>query len=64
MSTSTLLIRNQTDSALQQWREQEKSALELLKIVGALRFDKAIELTLFRRNIYDTGTTTLINNNP
>lgn len=62
MSASKLLIRNQTDSSLQHWREQEKLALELLKIVGELRFDKAIELTLFRRNIYDTRTTTLINN--
>jgi len=62
MSVSTLLIRNQTDTSLQNWREQEKLALELLTIVGALRFDKAIELTLFQRNIYDTSTTTLLNN--
>jgi len=62
MSSSTLLIRNQTDSSLQHWREQEKLALELLKIVGTLRFDNAIDLTLFRRNIYDTSTTTLLNN--
>ncbi len=62
MAIPTLLIRNQTDASLQNWREQEKLALELLKIVGELRFDKAIELTVFRRNIYDTSTTTLINN--
>lgn len=62
MSSTTTLIRNQTDASLQHWREQEKLALELLKIVGTLRFDKAIELTLFRRKIYDTSTTTLLNN--
>lgn len=62
MSESILLIRNQTDTSLQHWREQEKLALELLATVGTLRFDKAIELTLFQRNIYDTRTTTLLNN--
>lgn len=62
MENLTLILRDETDTSLQNWREQEKQALELLQIVGALRFDKAIELTLFRRAIYDTRTTTILNN--
>lgn len=62
MKEETILIRDQTDSSLNNWREKEKIALELLQIVGELRFDRAIELILFRRNIYDTRTSTLLNN--
>ena len=62
MNEPTLLKRHQTDISLKNWREQEKLALELLQVVGALRFDKAIELTIFRRAIYDTRASTLINN--
>ncbi len=43
-----------TDAALSEWREQEKIALKLLKVVGSLRFDRAIELVFFRHPIYDT----------
>ena len=41
-----------TELALQEWREKEKKALELSKIVGELRFDRSIELVLFRRDLY------------
>jgi len=62
MQPLTLQIRKQTDTSLQNWRNQEKLALNLLQVVGELRFDKAIELTLFQRNIYDSKTTTVLNN--
>lgn len=62
MQQETILIRNQADSSLNNWREQEKTALELLQIVGELRFDKSIDLVLFRNNIYDARTSTLLNN--
>ncbi len=57
-----ILIRNQVEYSLNEWREQEKTALELLQIAGELRFDKSIELVLFRRDIYDARTSTLLNN--
>ena len=53
MNNDNLLLRSITDSSLNRWREKEKTALELLQIVGELRFDKSIELVLFRRDIYD-----------
>ena len=43
----------QHTATLSDWREMEKAALELLQIVGELRFDRSIELILFRRGIYD-----------
>ncbi|MEM1322591.1 MAG: glyceraldehyde-3-phosphate dehydrogenase [Bacteroidota bacterium] len=53
MNEKELLIRNQNDTSLKKWREKEMTALELLQIVGELRFDRSIELILFRRAIYD-----------
>ena len=42
----------QTDLALKDWREKEKSALELSKLVGDLRFDRSIELVIFRKDLH------------
>ncbi len=39
--------------SLAQWRDQEKKALELSKIVGELSFDRSIDLILFRRDMID-----------
>jgi glyceraldehyde 3-phosphate dehydrogenase len=50
------------DTTLDAWREQEKTTLELMQVVGELRFDKSIELVLFRRNIYDARPSEVINN--
>jgi glyceraldehyde 3-phosphate dehydrogenase len=47
-------LQIQRHKTLSDWRSQEKSALELLKIVGDLRFDQGVELVLFRRDIYDS----------
>ncbi len=54
-------IRNQVDASLNDWREQEKTALELLRITGELRFNRSIELILFRREVYDSRPSTLLN---
>lgn len=47
--------------SLENWRDMEKAALELLNIVGELRFDRSIELVLFRRNIYDSRPSEVLN---
>lgn len=60
MNEKELLIRSKNDSFLSDWREKEKTALELLQIVGELRFDRSIELVFFRRDIYDTRPSELI----
>ena len=62
MKEKDLLIRTQSDASLQEWHEQEKKALELLQIVGELRFDNSVELILFRRDIYDTRPSEVLNN--
>lgn len=49
------------DAALEAWRCEEKQALELLQIVGDLRFDRSIELVLFRKDIYDARPSALLN---
>ncbi len=50
------------EQSLHKWREDEKKALELQQILGDLRFDRSVELVLFRRNIYDTRPSELLNN--
>jgi len=48
--------------SLSDWREMEKTALELLQLVGELRFDHSVELLLFRRKIYDSRPSEVLNN--
>ena len=50
------------DQLLNQWREKEKRALQLLQITGTLRLDRSVELVLFRRTIHGVSTTTLLEN--
>ena len=59
--TEVLVQKKAVNKSLKQWREKEKTALELLTIVGELRFDRAIELILFRQDIYDARPSELIN---
>jgi len=61
MNEKELLIRSQNDTSLKKWREKEMIALELLQIVGELRFDRSIELVLFRRDIYDARPSEVLN---
>ncbi len=46
--------------SLKEWRDKEKTALELSKIVGELRFDRSIELVLFRKDLYDARPSQII----
>ncbi|MCH2043729.1 MAG: glyceraldehyde-3-phosphate dehydrogenase [Saprospiraceae bacterium] len=55
------VLNNQFETHLSDWREQEKNALKLLKVVGDLRFDASVELILFRRNIYNARPTEVLN---
>ncbi len=62
MSHEELLLRQEANASLAHWREQEKTALELLTITGELRFDRSIELVLFRRQIYDARPSEILQN--
>jgi glyceraldehyde 3-phosphate dehydrogenase len=61
MTDNTMHRNNDYETTLTSWREQEKKALELLHIIGALRFDQSVELVYFRRDIYDSRPTELLN---
>lgn len=49
------------DSNLKDWIQEEKKAIELTQIVGALWLDHSIELILFRRRIYDNSISEILN---
>ncbi|MEL7220984.1 MAG: glyceraldehyde-3-phosphate dehydrogenase [Bacteroidota bacterium] len=51
----------QLDAALATWRQEEKMALEFLQLVGELRFNRSIDLVLFRREIYDARPSVVLN---
>ncbi len=56
-----MLLRSATDASLQSWRTDEMMALELLRIVGELRFDRGVELVFFRSDLYDVRPSELMN---
>lgn len=51
----------QIETALRNWREKEKTALKLSKLVGELRFDRSIEIVFFRHDLYDERPSDIIN---
>ena len=52
---------HQFENELSSWIKKEKAALELIKIVGDLWFDKSVEIILFRRSIIDTRPSEVLN---
>ncbi|MGB1216263.1 MAG: glyceraldehyde-3-phosphate dehydrogenase [Saprospiraceae bacterium] len=49
------------DLSLSNWRKKEKNALDLLTILGDLRFDKNVELMYFHHDLYDSRPSEIIN---
>lgn len=47
-------------SEFQNWIEKEKKAVELLNVVGQLWFDRSIELVLFRKPLFDVGSSEIL----
>ncbi len=45
---------------LNKWHDQEKKALQLINIISNLRFDRAIELLMFRDDLYDSRPSELL----
>ncbi len=54
-------VESQFEEHLSAWREDEKTALELQKLVGELRFDRSIEIIIFRRDIHDSRPSEVLN---
>jgi len=55
-------IQSSVNKTLSKWRSDEKKALKLIKVAGDLRFDRGIELILFRKDIYDSRPSEIIHN--
>ena len=51
---------NKYQSEFQNWIEKEKKALELISVVGKLWFDRSIELLLFRKPLFDVGSSEIL----
>ncbi|MCJ0743570.1 glyceraldehyde-3-phosphate dehydrogenase [Pedobacter montanisoli] len=51
---------NKYQSEFQNWIEKEKKALELIHVVGQLWFDRSIELVLFRKPLFDVGSSEIL----
>ncbi len=51
---------NKYQSEFQNWIEKEKKALELISVVGKLWFDRSIELVLFRKPLFDVGSSEIL----
>ena len=61
MNKQDISLNTKNNVDLANWRKMEKAALELLTVVGELRFDKSVELILFRRSIYDSRPSEVLN---
>ena len=56
------LVKESTyESELGTWIEQEKAAIELIKVVGALWFEKSVELIIFRNQLIDRSSSEIMN---
>jgi glyceraldehyde 3-phosphate dehydrogenase len=56
------LIKTSTyESELGSWIEQEKAAIELIKVTGALWFEKSVELIIFRNQLIDRSSSEIMN---
>ncbi len=51
---------NKYQSEFQNWIEKEKKAIELINIVGQLWFDRSVELVLFRKPLFDVGSSQIL----
>ncbi|MEO0044551.1 MAG: hypothetical protein RL329_3999 [Bacteroidota bacterium] len=49
------------EESLKNWIEDEKAALELIRVVGKLWLDKSVELIIFRNQMVDRSSSELLN---
>ncbi len=56
------LVKGSTyESELGSWIEQEKAAIEFIKAVGGLWFEKSVELVIFRNQLLDRSSSEILN---
>ncbi len=51
---------NKYETEFSSWIDKEKKAIELISVVGKLWFDRSIELLLFRKPLFDVGSSTIL----
>ena len=63
MSSSTQEVTGQQtyERQLGDWIEQEKAAIELIHLTGALWFNKSVELIIFRNQLVDRSASQILN---
>ena len=62
MSTETIASKTNKgfEEELGNWIDQEKAGIKLLSIVGILRFDRAIDLVIFRLPLHDASISEIL----
>jgi len=61
-STASAPIKESSyEQELSQWISDEKAAIELIRIVGQLWFEKSIELVIFRNQLVDRSASEILN---
>jgi glyceraldehyde 3-phosphate dehydrogenase len=60
MSTETIASNKGFEAELNDWIAQQKAAMSLMSIVGTLRFDRAIELIIFRQQLHDSSVSEVL----
>lgn len=56
------MVKGQSyETELNAWVKQEKAAIELIKVVGELWFENAVELIMFRNQLIDRSSSEIIN---
>ncbi len=60
MSTETIASNTGFEAELTDWIAQEKAAIRLMSIVGTLRFDRAVELIIFRLQLHDSSVSEIL----
>jgi len=60
MSTETIASNTGFEAELNDWIAQEKAAIQLMSIVGTLRFDRAVELIIFRLQLHDSSVSEVL----
>lgn len=51
---------NKYENEFSSWIDKEKKAIELINVVGKLWFDRSIELVLFRKPLFDIGSSEIL----
>jgi glyceraldehyde 3-phosphate dehydrogenase len=61
LTTPNSVSKTTYETGLNEWIEHEKSAIELINVIGNLWFDKSVELIIFRNQLVDRSASEILN---